>query len=190
MPQLPPRTTCATATVNRQSPLAHPYRRFMHKHSHTVFTSSTPPTPLACICCDVAYEEIFQCASCDLKLCVICKDTITTNLIRGDLRRLVAHSARWKLGYSTKLLEREQREKQVSPDRPVVGICHASGSGLRLELKPWMLWAEEDGLESDASDDSVYSDGSEMTVVPGTSSSMRWPTQSTQASRWEMLTKG
>lgn len=88
------------------------YRCYLHKLPHVDFTLiNDPPATLCCIACDdTAPIELHQCTKCGLTLCGVCVYVITDRLIRGDLRRLIEHVARWKVGYSLAFLEREKAE--------------------------------------------------------------------------------
>lgn len=63
------------------------------------------------VCDDTNPFELYACVHCGLQLCGVCQFLITDPLIRGDLKRLIQHIARWKLGYSDAFLEREEAER-------------------------------------------------------------------------------
>ncbi|KAA8909535.1 hypothetical protein FN846DRAFT_888896 [Sphaerosporella brunnea] len=153
------------AAVAKPHPLSHRYRHFLHKTPHTQFYAF-PDCPGACTACETETPMLHKCTRCALLLCVPCRDLITSQLIRGNLRLLVSRVARWKLGFSGAMLKREAEEAQR------MGACErrrrlersdsdsssaSASSSLRLEVFNWMLWDEDDeDLESDASEDSVY----------------------------------
>jgi len=55
-----------------------------------------------------------QCTKCDLQLCSACAFILVHGNCRGNLKRLIAQVARWKLGYSVEFLEREAEEERAS----------------------------------------------------------------------------
>lgn len=93
-------------------PDSNAYRCYLHRLPHVNFTLiNDPPAALCCIACDDTVPiELHQCTKCGLTLCGVCVYVITDGLIRGDLRRLIEHVARWKVGYSREFLEREKVE--------------------------------------------------------------------------------
>lgn len=93
-------------------PDSNEYRCYLHKLPHIVFQLIGCPQEASCCmaCDDVASFELYQCTKCNLTLCGVCVYVITDRLVRGDLRRLIEHVARWKVGYSRAFLEREKAE--------------------------------------------------------------------------------
>lgn len=103
-PDLPPPSDC--------QPDSNEYRCYLHKLPHIVFQLIGSPQETSCCmaCDDIVPFELYQCTKCNLTLCGVCVYVITDRLVRGDLRRLIEHVARWKVGYSQAFLEREKAE--------------------------------------------------------------------------------
>jgi hypothetical protein len=160
LPDAPP---LVGAVPVKPHPLSHDYRHYLHKTPHTHFYSF-PDSPGVCTACDSETPMRHKCIRCALLLCVPCRDLITSPLLRGNLHGLISRVARWKMGFSGELLKREAEEARVGGDlsrRRRLERCESdsscSSSSLRLEVFNWMLWDEEDeDLESDGSEDSVY----------------------------------
>lgn len=91
---------------------ANVYKAYLHKLPHLAFCLiENPSSSSFCMACDDTTPlELHGCEKCGLTLCGMCQYLITDHLIRGDLRRLIQHVARWKLGYSQVFLEREKAE--------------------------------------------------------------------------------
>lgn len=104
-PDLPPPSGCQHDSNE--------YRCYLHKLPHIVFQpigSQQAITSCCMACDDIVPLELYQCTKCNLTLCGVCVYVITDRLVRGDLRRLIEHVARWKVGYSRAFLEREKAE--------------------------------------------------------------------------------
>ncbi|KAH8145318.1 uncharacterized protein LAJ45_10598 [Morchella importuna] len=115
---LPPTTILPThaAPTPRPTPTSHLYKDYLHKLPHTHFTEHAAPG--TCLACDVTTAVThYTCDSCGLALCSVCHYLITEDAIRGSLRLLIQHAARWKFGYSAGFLERERAEKEAEWER-------------------------------------------------------------------------
>ncbi|KAF8243423.1 hypothetical protein K440DRAFT_668786 [Wilcoxina mikolae CBS 423.85] len=153
-----------TAPANYILPLSQSYRSLLHKFPHTSFVCHSS-VPGLCTSCDSIASQLHRCTTCPLTLCTSCRDVITSPLVRGNLRSLISIVARWKLGYSASFLAREEQEvSSAAAERNEAKprckeLERRRCSSLRWELLSWMLWEDEDdGVETDRSDDSVYSD--------------------------------
>lgn len=115
------------------------YRCYLHKLPHIVFSLiDNPSTTSCCMACDdTGPFELHQCTKCGLRLCGLCVYMITDGLIRGDLRRLIEHVARWKVGYSRMFLERERAE--TARDWKTHGKLKAEA-----ETETEMRWMQKD----------------------------------------------
>ncbi|KAI5841572.1 hypothetical protein DFP73DRAFT_586421 [Morchella snyderi] len=118
--QFPPASTlflpAPAAYTPKPTPTSHLYRNYLHKLPHMRFTEHDAPG--TCLACDVTTASThYTCNSCGLALCSICHYLITEDAIRGSLRLLIQHVARWKFGYSAGFLEREREEAEREKER-------------------------------------------------------------------------
>lgn len=65
---------------------------------------------------------------------------ITDRLVRGDLRRLIEHVARWKVGYSQAFLEREKAE--VAKDWEAFGKKQAEAESKIVQMDMDRMFAQ------------------------------------------------
>ncbi|CUS15331.1 unnamed protein product [Tuber aestivum] len=112
----PGTTTTATPIDYKECSSSFIYKRYLHKLPHSAFfVVKNHSESAACMACDEApCMALNQCTKCDLQLCSACAFILVHGNCRGNLKRLIAQVARWKLGYSVEFLEREAREERAS----------------------------------------------------------------------------
>ncbi|KAH0612326.1 uncharacterized protein H6S33_010378 [Morchella sextelata] len=123
---LPPASTlllpAPAAHTPKLTPTSHLYKNYLHKLPHTHFTEHAAPG--TCLACDITTASThYTCDGCGLALCSICHYLITEDAIRGSLRLLIQHAARWKFGYSADFLERERGEAEREKERLEAGLA-------------------------------------------------------------------
>ena len=109
-------TEMTTPIDRKESSSSFVYKRYLHKLPHSVFfIVKNHSESAACMACDERpCMALNQCTKCGLQLCSACAFILVHGNCRGNLKRLIAQVARWKLGYSVEFLEREAEEERAS----------------------------------------------------------------------------
>ncbi|PWW74518.1 hypothetical protein C7212DRAFT_345897 [Tuber magnatum] len=127
----PPSTTTTTNPMDhKESSSSFVYKRYLHKLPHSAFfVVKNHSESAACMACDeTPCMALNQCTKCDLQLCSACAFILVHGNCRGNLKRLIAQVARWKLGYSAEFLEREAQEERASRMKELERSGGADGS--------------------------------------------------------------
>lgn len=86
------------------------YRDYLHKLPHTAFNTVKVDENVCCMACDGFHPTLEQCTKCGLQLCGDCSSLIVQSRCRGSLHTLIGIVARWKRGFSSQFLNREEDE--------------------------------------------------------------------------------
>ncbi|KAG0634589.1 hypothetical protein HOY80DRAFT_985722 [Tuber brumale] len=128
---MPPSIAATTALIDhKESSSSFVYKRYLHKLPHSAFfVVKNHSESAACMACDeTPCMALNQCTKCDLQICSACVFILVRGNCRGNLKRLIAQVARWKLGYSVEFLEREAEEERASRAK-TERVIRADGNG-------------------------------------------------------------
>ncbi|RPB02559.1 hypothetical protein L873DRAFT_1841707 [Choiromyces venosus 120613-1] len=176
---MPGSTTTTTLSDGKETGTSFVYKRYLHKLPHSVFfIVKNHPESAVCMACDETPCTVLnQCTKCSLQLCSACAFILVHGNCRGNLKRLIAQVARWKLGYSVEFLEREAEEERTGrmkelergggadgnddDEEKVEGVKEAEvgGEGLR-EMESYMCASNDGRLWKDSASESSTDDDS------------------------------